>query len=260
MTESEPGDVDGGDATGGTLIALRHGESVANAAQRFTGRHDVDLTDRGHAQARRAAELIAAALDLPDVIISSPMIRAVRTARIVRAGLGLDHREIELSWRLVERDYGCLTGMSKRSARELLGPERFVSWRRTLHGTPPPADPDAASGWDSYHEPDTGLSTPGAGESLHDVIGRVRPAWLHLVELLRAGRTVLVVAHGNSLRALCALIDDLDEDEVTALNLPPGQPLVYRWTPSGPRPRGGRYLDPDTALVDTARIAREGGT
>lgn len=245
----------------GVLVVVRHGESTLNAARRFTGRMDVGLSDIGIEQAHAAAALIQDNDVVPDVLISSPMRRARRTAEVIRTDLGLTDVPLELSWQLVERDYGCLTGMAKHHARELLGPGGFMSMRRTLHGTPPPADPDEAAPWDCYTEPGTELSLAGAGESLHDVIARVVPWWTATAPVLRRGGTVLVVAHGNSLRALCALIDSLDEREVQDLNLPPGHPLVYDIASDGhATPRGGRYLDPSNAHRAAAQIAGEGGT
>lgn len=245
----------------GTLVVVRHGESTLNAAQRFTGRLDVDLSAAGVEQAHTAAALMQVHGVRPDLVVSSPMLRARRTAAVIRSDLGLTTVPSALSWRLVERDYGCLTGMAKHRARLLLGPEGFMSMRRTLHGTPPPAPPDTVAPSDCYVEPATGLSPAGAGESLHDVIGRVAPSWDRTVPVLRRGSTVLVVAHGNSLRALCALVDGLDEREVQDLNLPPGHPLVYAVAADGrATPRGGRFLDPATARRAAAQIAGEGGT
>lgn len=245
----------------GLLVVVRHGESTLNAAQRFTGRMDVDLSDAGVEQAHAAAALIRDGGAVPDVLVSSPMLRARRTAEVIRTDLGLTDVPLDLSWRLVERDYGCLTGLAKHHARELLGPEGFMSMRRTLHGTPPSADPDEAASWDCYAVPGSELSRAGAGESLHDVIARVAPWWADMAPVLGRGGTVLVVAHGNSLRALCALIDDLDELEVQDLNLPPGHPLVYDVASDGrATPRGGRYLDPSSAHRAAEQIAREGGT
>ncbi|WP_225754405.1 2,3-bisphosphoglycerate-dependent phosphoglycerate mutase [Actinotalea sp. Marseille-Q4924] len=244
----------------GRLVLLRHGESVANAAKEFTGRVDVDLTDRGEEQARRAARLLSEAGLVPDVVLTSPMLRALRTARAVRDELAL---EVELTeeWRLVERDYGFLTGMPKDEARDRLGEERFVSLRRTRHGLPGPLDPAVAAGLDLFEARGAGLAPAGRGESLQDVVERVAPCWSHARARVTGGAVVLVVAHGNSLRAMCAVVDGLSDEEVLHLNLPQAQPLVYAVGGDGvPRPRGGRYLDPATAHAVAAEIAREGGT
>lgn len=244
----------------GRLVLLRHGESVANAAKEFTGRIDVDLTARGLEQARAAARLLDDAGLVPDVVLTSPMVRALRTAQAVHAELGLTVALTE-QWRLVERDYGFLTGMPKAQARERLGAERFVSLRRTRHGRPGPLDPASAAGLDLYEARSGGLAPAGRGESLDDVVARVAPCWFEAQALLADGAVVLVVAHGNSLRALCAVLDDLGDEEVLHLNLPQAQPLVYTLHDDGAlRPRGGRYLDPGTAHAVAAAIAREGGT
>ncbi|EYR62657.1 phosphoglycerate mutase [Actinotalea ferrariae CF5-4] len=243
----------------GRLVLLRHGESVANAAQEFTGRIDVDLTTRGVAQARDAARLLDAAGLVPDVVLTSPMVRALRTAQVVQTEVG-GQVPLRERWRLVERDYGFLTGLAKAAARERLGPERFVSLRRTRHGLPGPLDDDAAARLDLYEALGSGLAPAGRGESLQDVVDRVAPCWAEARGLVADGAVVLVVAHGNSLRALCLLVDGLSDEEVLHLNLPQAQPLVYALEDGVPRPRGGRYLDPGTAHAVAAQIASEGGT
>ncbi len=245
----------------GTLTLLRHGESTYNAAQVFTGLLDVDLSPRGERQARAAGLLLAERGAIPDVVLSSPLRRARRTAVAVLAELGLGVPLIE-EWRLEERDYGVLTGVPKRTVAERYGHDAFFAWRRTLHGRPPAAEPADVARWGLVSTRPPGLPAPGAGESLDDVIARVRPCWEEEIRgRLTAGLRVLVVAHGNSLRALCTLIDELDEDELEALNLPAGQPLQYDTTPGGRcTPRGGRYLDPQSATAGADLIAAEGGT
>lgn len=262
--------------SGGLLVLLRHGESTANAEGSFTGLRDVDLSEHGVEQSHLAAALLAAAGVRPDAVVTSTMLRARRTAELVLGDLHDLEAAVQSSWRLNERDYGVLTGMPKREVREHYGPERFHAWRRTLHGRPPPMPPEqrpgvgfvahgagaddgdlARSDWAGSR-----ASEPGDGESLHDVVRRVRPLWTGpLLERLRAGETVLVVGHGNSLRALSAIIDDLGDTELEELNLPTAQPIVYDVGPDGRvSPRGGRYLDPDQAVLAAIRIAFEGGT
>ncbi len=264
------------DAARGTLILLRHGESTANAEGSFTGLRDVDLSERGVAQSHEAAALVAAEGLRPDVVFTSQMRRARRTAQLMLADLHDVEAPVLTSWRLNERDYGVLTGMPKRVVREQFGPERFHTWRRTLHGTPPPmpAADRAGVGFvehgpgphDGDHAADdvdsSPASAPGDGESLHDVVLRVRPLWTGpLLGRLRQGETVLVVAHGNSLRALCSIVDSLSDIELEELNLATAQPVVYEVGVDGrAAPRGGRFLDPDTAVLAAIRIAFEGGT
>lgn len=245
----------------GTLVLLRHGESEFNAAQVFTGLLDVALTPRGEEQAREAGRLLRAHDLLPDVVITSPMRRCSATTRLVQEAADLDGVPVTASWRLAERDYGNLTGVPKREVKARLGAAGYITVRRTLDGAPPPASAEQAATWPgAYTEPGSGLPAPGSSESLRDVIGRVGPLWDEVRDLLADALTVLVVGHGNSLRALCALLDELSAAEVQDLNLPPGEPLVYRWTSDGLTPRGGRYLDPGDALAAAARIAHEGGT
>jgi len=245
----------------GTLTLLRHGESTYNAARVFTGLLDVDLSPLGERQACEAGRLLAEHAAVPDLVLSSPLRRARRTADAVLAELGLEVPLVE-EWRLEERDYGVLTGIPKRQVVERYGHDMFFAWRRTLHGKPPAAAPAEIATWGLVSTRPPELPPPGSGESLHDVIERVRPCWEGDVRSRIAdGRSVLVVAHGNSLRALCALIDDLDENELEELNLPAGQPLRYDATPDGRLvPRGGRYLDPAAARAGAALIAAEGGT
>ncbi len=245
----------------GTLTLLRHGESTYNAARIFTGLLDVDLSSLGERQARAAGQLLAERGAIPDLVLSSPLRRARRTADAVLAELGLVVPLVE-DWRLEERDYGILTGLPKRTVAERYGHDLFFAWRRTLHGRPPAADPADVATWELVSTRPPGLPVPGSGESLHDVVERVRPCWEEEISSrVQSGRHVLVVAHGNSLRALCALVDDLDEDELEALNLPAGQPLRYDATPGGRYgPRGGCYLDPQAARAGAELIAAEGGT
>lgn len=246
----------------GTLVLLRHGESTANAAQRFTGLLDVDLTYLGAQQARAAAGLMERSGAHPDVVLTSPLQRARRTAELVIAELGLVDVPLLSNWRLEERDYGILTGLAKGQVWERYGPERLFEWRRTLHGKPPAAGPEQVAGWDVVSPVTPDSPAPGSSESLQDVIDRVRPCWEgEIRRMLHDGRCILVVAHGNSLRALCAVIDSLNERELERLNIAPGQALEYDPTPDGRlSPRGGRYLDAAAASADAVLIAAEGGT
>ncbi|MEJ5914747.1 2,3-bisphosphoglycerate-dependent phosphoglycerate mutase [Pseudokineococcus sp. 1T1Z-3] len=259
------------DADGGVLVLLRHGQSTFNAEQRFTGLLDPGLTARGEAEARRAAaELLDAGL-VPDVVLTSPLRRARRTTDLVLAGLaggrpaegGAVVPRPEEVWALAERHYGAWSGRLKAPLRAEAGPEDFHALRRRLSGAPPPAGPG--------HErlPDLAPALahlPAARargvESLADVVARVEPAWRPRVpDLLAAGHTVLVVAHGNSLRAVCVVVDDLSPVEVEALDLPTGHPLVYRADGAGHlTPRGGTYLDAETARRAAEAVAAEGGT
>ncbi|MFG2639153.1 2,3-diphosphoglycerate-dependent phosphoglycerate mutase [Streptomyces sp. NPDC048362] len=245
----------------GTLILLRHGQSEANVAGVFGGWADYRLTPRGEEQAVGAARLIAQAGLLPDVVHTSLLHRSIRTAQIVLDGLGRSWIPVRRAWRLNERQYGALTGRGKQETRHAAGAERYESWRRSLHRRPPPLPEDrlALLRADPRYAPLPGDALP-AVESFSDVVARVLPYWADVVAAdLFQGRSVLVVAHGNSLRALVALLDDLDEPAIRALNIPTAEPLLYTRGPDlRPSPRGGRYLAPDRARTAAQAVAAEG--
>ncbi|WP_046494959.1 2,3-bisphosphoglycerate-dependent phosphoglycerate mutase [Streptomyces odonnellii] len=239
-----------------TLILLRHGESEWNSRNLFTGWVDVDLTPHGEEQARRAGQLLRTAGLFPDVAHTSVLRRSVRTGTLALAALGRPGAPLTRSWRLNERHYGALQGKDKSAVLREYGEERFRLWRRSYEVAPPPLthdeDEPGLAGADGERVPRT--------ESLADVSARLLPHWHEAVAPdLRAGRTVLVVAHSNSLRALAAHLDGLDRDELMELNIPTGIPLLYtldeRLTPIA---RGGRYLDPVTAAEAARAVAREG--
>jgi 2,3-bisphosphoglycerate-dependent phosphoglycerate mutase len=242
-------------ADGGSLVLLRHGESTANAAGSFTGLLDVPLTDHGRRESLRAGALLRAVDFVPDAVLSSPLVRATETAAIVAAELGWTGT-IEVDARLAERNYGAFTGRSKHELLAEIGPHEFHAARRSLHRAPPPMGDELFAALAA-----SGLATTRT-ESLADVVDRVGSLWSSCVRpLLLEGRDVLVVAHGNSLRALVAVIDALDAVSIEALNLPTGQPLLYRFAADGtPLERGGEYLDAEAAAAGIARVAAEGGT
>ncbi|MDO5534976.1 MAG: 2,3-bisphosphoglycerate-dependent phosphoglycerate mutase [Propionibacteriaceae bacterium] len=245
----------------GTLVLLRHGESTFNAAAVFTGLLDADLTEGGARQVEVAAGLMAGAGLSVDLLVVSPMVRAVRTASLLFDALGHQPAETIATWRLVERDYGCLTHVSKVEARERYGEEAFFTWRRTVHGRPPAASADQRATWvDPPPVPESGPLVAGDGESLADVIARVLPVWTDvLAPRLRAGQTVLVASHGNTLRALVTALLSLPDAEAEQLNIPAGHPLVFDVDARG-AVAAGRYLDEDAAAVAEAAVAAEGGT
>lgn len=254
------GDTPGG-AGPGALVLLRHGQSRANAEGRFTGWRDADLTEHGEAQARAAARLIGAAGLAPRAVHTSVLHRTRRTAAIICAELGLTGVPVRSTWRLNERNYGAWTGRVKSEVRAEVGAERFRRVRRSLDVPAPPLPPDDPR--HPRHDPRYRLLPPDAladAESLLDVVRRVEPYWVDVLagELL-LGRTVLVVAHGNSLRALATVLDRLEPAEVERLNIPTAAPLVYRFDPAlHPLVRGGSYLDPESAERAAAVVAGEG--
>ncbi|MFJ6076565.1 2,3-diphosphoglycerate-dependent phosphoglycerate mutase [Streptomyces sp. NPDC093065] len=246
---------------GGTLILLRHGQSEANAAGVFGGWADYALTPDGEEQATDAARLIARAGLLPDLVHTSVLRRSIHTADIALDHLGRCWIPVQRTWRLNERQYGALTGRSKRRTRIEAGPELYEQWRRSLHASPPPLPEDRLA---LLRANPRYASLPGEGvpavETFADVIARVLPYWSDLLApALTHGATVLVAAHGNSLRALVALLGHLDEPGIHDLNIPPAEPLVHTITPDlRPAPSGGRYLAPDRARAAARAVAAEG--
>jgi 2,3-bisphosphoglycerate-dependent phosphoglycerate mutase len=244
-------------------MVLRHGQSVLNAQDRFTGLLDAPLSAAGKAEAARAGTSLASAPFRPAVIYTSTLRRTVDTARLVLAALGNPAVPVVPVWELNERSYGALTGRARSELLCELGPDVFHFWRRSYYGAPPPMSGTQlnlirrSSAFEGL--PPEALQ---ATESLCGVVKRVRAFWFRrLRPRLEAGADVLVVGHGNSLRALCCVLDRLTEGEVEALNIPTGHPLLYRFTPGMvPVVRGGEYLDPLAARTAAALVAAAGGT
>jgi 2,3-bisphosphoglycerate-dependent phosphoglycerate mutase len=262
------------DSALGCLILLRHGESSANAEGLFTGRWDVPLSKHGRQQAHRAARLLLDAFALPDLVVTSPMLRATQTLEIILEEMGRPDLAQLVSPELTERAYGVLTGLRKTGVSHIFGAEQAGHWRRSMTGRPPrPGDLiDKAHSGELELVFDVGrlLSDVPAearaaaetSESLVDVVVRVG-RWLEavLAPQLQSRKSVLVVAHGNSLRALVSLLDALDASETERLNIPTGEPLVYAVSGHGvPVSGSGRYLDPDSAQEAALAVASEGGT
>ncbi|MEV7709667.1 2,3-bisphosphoglycerate-dependent phosphoglycerate mutase [Streptomyces sp. NPDC088270] len=245
----------------GELILLRHGQSTTNAEGRFTGWADVPLTPHGERQAVRAAGLLGRDGLVPDLVHTSVLRRSIRTADVLLSHLDRAWVPVHRTWRLNERQYGALTGRVKREVRREAGPARYQAWRRSLTEAPAPlaADELARLRADPRY---AGLADggPPAVESLADIVARVTPYWADvLAARLLTGRTVLVVAHGNALRALVAVLDRLTEREVENLNIPTGAPLLYRFDAAlRPTVRGGRYAEPDAARAAAEAVAVEG--
>lgn len=244
------------------LILLRHGESRANAADLFTGSLDVPLTDCGRAQSVVAGHLIRDHGAAVDVVLSSPLTRARETAHIVQQAMGRA-AELVLEWRLTERSYGALTGRSKGAVLQEYGRAQFVEWRRSVRHAPPPlSDEQLALLQNQPALEGLPAAAVAATESLEDVIVRVRPLLEEAIELrTRAGQTVLVVAHGNSLRALVGALDALDDERLQRLNIPAGHPFAYQLGSDGtPVAGSGAYLDPEAAHEATLLLEQQGGT
>ncbi len=245
----------------GTLVLLRHGESDWNRRNLFTGWVDVDLTERGVAEATRSGELLVEHGLLPDVVHTSLQIRAIRSAELALAAAGRSWIPVRRSWRLNERHYGALQGKDKAATLAEFGEEQFMRWRRS-YDTPPPPLP-AGDPFSQFDDPRYAFLPPEAWprtECLADVVARMLPYWYDaVVDDLRAGSVVLVAAHGNSLRALIKHLDGLSEDTVVGLNVPTGIPLRYDLDDDlRPINPGGRYLDPDAAAAAIDAVRNQG--
>jgi 2,3-bisphosphoglycerate-dependent phosphoglycerate mutase len=242
-----------------TLILLRHGESDWNSKNLFTGWVDVDLTAAGEHEGRRGGELLVEHGLLPDVVHTSLLRRAIRTAQIALDAADRHWLPVRRSWRLNERHYGALQGKDKAAVRAEFGDEQFMLWRRS-YDQPPPGladdDPYSQVGDPRYANL---LSTVPRTECLADVVARLLPYFYDsIVPDLRNG-TVLVAAHGNSLRALIKHLDGMGDEEVVNLNVPTGVPLHYELDDATMMPTGpGRYLDPDAAAAAIEAVANQG--
>ncbi len=245
-----------------TLILLRHGESEWNAKNLFTGWVDVDLSASGEAEARRGGELLAAEGLLPDVVHTSVLRRAIRTSEIVLHTADRHWIPVSRSWRLNERHYGALQGKDKKQTLAEFGEEQFMLWRRSYDVPPPPlADDDEFSQIDDPRYAGLPPELKPRTECLKDVLTRALPYWYDsLVPDLRLGKTVLVVAHGNSLRAIVKHLDGISDEAIAALNIPTGIPLRYDLDDETLRPviAGGTYLDPEAAATAVAAVANQG--
>ncbi|MGN6751202.1 MAG: phosphoglyceromutase [Intrasporangium sp.] len=243
-----------------TLVLLRHGESDWNAKNLFTGWVDVDLSPKGRAEAVRGGELMVAEGIVPDIVHTSLLRRAITTANISLDVADRHWIPVKRDWRLNERHYGALQGKNKKEILDQFGEEQFLQWRRSYDVPPPPIDSDdpyAQTGEPRYAG--LGEAMPRA-ECLKDVVTRLVPYWENEIQNdLADGLTVLVAAHGNSLRALVKMLDEISDEDIAGLNIPTGMPLVYELDDSfRPLVRGGRYLDPDAARAAAEAVANQG--
>ena len=245
-----------------TLILLRHGQSTWNATNQFTGWYDCDLTPQGEAEAQTGARLLADAGLLPDVVHTSLQVRAIRTAELALAELGRSWIPVRRDWRLNERHYGDLTGLNKTETRERHGAEQLQAWRRSYATAPPPISDD--NPFNPNDDVRYASIEPPLAECLADVVARILPYWDNAIAPdLQAGRTVLVTAHGNSLRALCKELDDISDNDITELNIPTGTPIRYELSenlkPVEAKAVLERSLDPEAALDAAETVARQAG-
>jgi 2,3-bisphosphoglycerate-dependent phosphoglycerate mutase len=241
------------------VVLLRHGQSTWNLENRFTGWKDVDLSEQGRVEAREAGRLMKAAAFHFDIAFTSVLTRAIKTL-----GIALDEMDelwipVIKHWRLNERHYGALQGLNKSETKEKYGDEQFMKWRRSYDVPPPPIERGSTFSQDS----DPRYANIGGGpltECLADVVARFLPYYTDvIVPDLRVGRTVLIAAHGNSLRALVKYLDGMSDDEIVGLNIPTGIPLRYDLDENlEPVVRGGEYLDPEAAAAGAAAVASQG--
>ena len=242
------------------LVLLRHGESEWNAKNLFTGWVDVRLSGKGEAEARRGGSMLAERGLLPDVVHTSLLRRAIHTSQLALDACDRHWIPVKRSWRLNERHYGALQGKDKAQTLAQYGEEQFQLWRRSFDVPPPPIDDnDEFSQAKDARYADLGAAAPKT-ECLKDVITRMLPYWDEsIVPDLKAGKRVLVTAHGNSLRALVKHLDGISDADIAGLNIPTGIPLYYKLDENfKPVVKGGEYLDPEAAKEAIAAVANQG--
>jgi 2,3-bisphosphoglycerate-dependent phosphoglycerate mutase len=243
-----------------TLVLLRHGESEWNSKGLFTGWVDVGLSEVGAQEAVNGGRLLARSGPRPHVVHTSVLLRAIQTANITLEEAGLSWLPVRRSWRLNERHYGALQGKDKAATRREFGDEQFMLWRRSYDVPPPPiADDDPLSQSGDIRYAGLPPELRPRTECLKDVVARMLPYWYDAVVPDLDGGTVLIVAHGNSLRALVKHLDGISDADIAQLNIPTGIPLVYELDDSfKPTVAGGRYLDPDAAAEAAEAVRNQG--
>ena len=243
-----------------TLILLRHGNSDWNQKNLFTGWVDVRLSDQGVDEAKRAGELLAASGLKPEILYTSVLTRAIQTANLALEVADRLWIPVKRTWRLNERHYGALQGLDKAETLEKFGQEKFMEWRRSFD-VPPPVLADDAEYSQVHDERYIGIDGEiPRTESLALVIDRMLPYWESDITVdLKAGKTVLVTAHGNSLRALIKHLDHISDDDISELNVPTGIPLVYELDDDLVPTGASRYLDPEAAAAGAAEVAAQAG-
>ncbi len=240
------------------LVLLRHGESDWNAKNLFTGWVDVPLSEKGVEEAKHGGELLKENGVLPDLLFTSMLQRAITTANLALDSADRQWIPVERNWRLNERHYGALQGLNKKETRDKYGDEKFMEWRRSYDTPPPAIEPGSEFSQDGDPRY-AGVDVPES-ECLKDVLERMLPYWDEsIVPALQTGKTVMVAAHGNSLRAIVKHLDDISDEDIAAVNIPTGIPLVYELDEETLKPikKGGTYLDPEAqAKIDA--VANQG--
>ncbi|MCG8429966.1 MAG: 2,3-diphosphoglycerate-dependent phosphoglycerate mutase [Candidatus Omnitrophica bacterium] len=242
------------------VVLLRHGESVWNKENRFTGWTDVDLSDKGREEAQKAGDLLKKEGFVFDLAFTSVLKRAIRTLWIVQDRMDLMWVPVEISWRLNERHYGGLQGLNKAETAQKFGDEQVLIWRRS-YDTPPPALEENDS---RYPGNDPRYASLGARElplteCLKDTVARFLPYWHDVISgAIKSGKRVIIAAHGNSLRALVKYLDNIPEEEIIKLNIPTGIPLVYELD-EDLKPLRHYYLgDPEEIRKAAEKVAQQG--
>ena len=243
-----------------TLILLRHGESEWNAKNLFTGWVDVALSEKGIEEAKRGGQLLKEHNYLPDIVHTSLLRRAITTSQLALDNCDRYWIPVKRSWRLNERHYGALQGKDKAATLKEYGEEQFQLWRRSFDVPPPPIDDD-----DPYSQSkdvryaDLGSELPKT-ECLKDVVNRMVPYLTgEIAADMNSGKTVLVTAHGNSIRAIVKHIDCISDSDIAGVNIPTGIPLVYKFDENfEPIKKGGEYLDPEAAKAAIEAVANQG--
>ncbi len=241
-----------------TLVLMRHGESEWNKKNLFTGWVDVPLSEKGVEEAKAGGVMLKEAGVLPDLLFTSMQKRAIKTANLALDAADRSWIPVQRSWRLNERHYGALQGLDKAATRDKYGDEQFMLWRRSYDTPPPAIDPgsELAQDGDPRYAGDPIPHT----ECLKDVLERMLPYWdSNIVPALQTGKTVLIAAHGNSLRSIVKYLDDISDADIAGVNIPTGIPLVYELDEETLKPikKGGTYLDPDAqAKIDA--VANQG--
>jgi len=242
-----------------TLVLLRHGESDWNAKNLFTGWVDVPLSEQGRTEAETGGDLMKESGLLPDVVHTSLLRRAITTANLALDVADRHWIPVKRSWRLNERHYGALQGKNKKQTLEQFGEEQFMLWRRS-YDVPPPAI-EVGSEFSQDADPRYAGEPIPRAEALDQVLTRALPYWeSDIVPDLKTGRTVLVAAHGNSIRALVKHLDDVDSSTIAGINIPTGIPLLYTLDEETLKPTnpGGTYLDPEAAAEAIKAVANQG--
>ena len=242
------------------LILLRHGESEWNAKNLFTGWVDVRLSEKGQTEAKRGGQLLKERNLLPNVVHTSLLKRAIDTSQMALDECERQWIPVHRSWRLNERHYGALQGKDKAATLAKYGEEQFALWRRSFDVAPPPIeDGDEFSQVHDVRYADLGTALPKS-ECLKDVVIRMLPYWFDaIIPDLTAHKTVLVTAHGNSLRALVKHLDGISDADIAGLNIPTGIPLLYELNEDfTPLKVGGEYLDPEAAAESIRAVANQG--